>query len=102
MPKLLGPASRIRSRTRSGCRSSASTATRQMIGLCPRSDPETLDASEAQPCRRTADVLPADLGFHDGWPNDRLIQTGSGTTRNRSVSPVFSPQAVISACAWPR
>lgn len=29
-------------------------------------------------------------------------QTGPGTTRNRSVSPVFSPHAVISACAWPR
>ena len=25
-----------------------------------------------------------------------------GTTRNRSVSSVFSPEAVISACAWPR
>ena len=29
-------------------------------------------------------------------------QSMPGTTRNKSVSAVFSPQAVISACTWPR
>src|SRR6476469_10001010 len=36
------------------------------------------------------------LSLHDALP------ISGSTTKNKSVSPVFSPHAVISACAWPR